>query len=106
MTFPLDRIRRKQYQRIDALSRIPLEPSDYCAKWVPAFHGKNPGERGYRAACLRELARVSGFQESTINNWGTHFEKRPDHFLYLLRWVDIVNQVRQAVLLPPDIPQE
>ncbi len=84
-----------------------MEPEEYCWRWVPVYQGKHPGERGYRAACVRELAKVAGIKESTIDiNWGANFEKRPNYMPRLLRMADVINQLKQVLPLPPEFPFE
>lgn len=77
-------------QQLDAIAEMPLEPQEFCRRWVnkPA-----PGERGYRAACIRELARACGISERTVDGWGPNFERRPEHILVLLRTVDLLRQM-------------
>ena len=85
--------------------RLPLEPQEYCRKWVPIYQGKKPGERGYRAACVRELAKVSGVKESTIDiNWGSDFSERPGYLPRMLTLADVINSVKQIFPLPQDWP--
>lgn len=77
-------------QRLDAIAQKPLEPIEFCQRWVrfPA-----PGERGYQSACVRELAKVCGVTERTVERWGTNFERRPETILTLLRNVDLRRQM-------------
>jgi hypothetical protein len=85
--------------------RLPLEPLEYCFKWVPIYQDKNPGERGYRAACVRELAKISGVKESTIDiNWGADFSERPSYLSKMLALADIINSMKQIFPLPLDSP--
>jgi hypothetical protein len=86
---------------IDVLSREPLEPLEYCQRWVQV----PPEERGYRKACIASLAEATGLSPRTINDWGANFERRPDHVLHVLRMADMLNQIRKIVL-PPDYPQK
>lgn len=86
---------------IDVLSRLPLEPLEYCQRWVEI----PSDERGYRKACVTALAEATGLSPRTINDWGPNFERRPDHVLHVLRMADMLNQIRKIVL-PPDYPQK
>jgi hypothetical protein len=86
---------------IDALNRLPLEPMEYCQRWVEV----SPDERGYRKACVAALAEATALSPRTINDWGTNFERRPDYVLHVLRMADMLNQIRKIVL-PPDYPQK
>ncbi|BAT55386.1 unknown protein [Nostoc sp. NIES-3756] len=87
--------------RIDALSDLPLEPLEYCQRWVEM----SPDERGYRKACIAALAEATGLSERTIGNWGQNFERRPNYVVHILRMADMLNQIRKIVL-PPDYPQK
>ncbi|MEH2454409.1 hypothetical protein [Nostoc sp.] len=87
--------------RIDAFSDLPLEPLEYCKRWVDV----PPDERGYRKACLAALAEATGLSERTIGNWGQNFERRPNYVVHILRMADMLNQIRKIVL-PPDYPQK
>ena len=101
------RLKTRQYQDRESMRRLLLEPEEYCRRWVPVHQGKHPGERGYRAACVRELAKVAGIKESTIDiNWGANFEKRPNYMPRLLRMADVINQLKQVLPLPPEFPFE
>lgn len=91
---------RAEY-RIDALSEKPLEPMEYCKKWVDM----SPNDRGYRKACIAALAEATGLSPRTIGNWGSNFEKRPNYAAHILRMADMLNQIKKIVL-PPDFPQQ
>lgn len=97
----IDRKLQEAHHRIDALRNTPLEPLDYCQRWVEM----SPDDRGYRKACVEALAEATGLSPRTINNWGKHFEKRPDYALHALRMADLLNQIRKIVT-PPDYPQK
>jgi len=97
----IDSIPQTPQYRIDALSNLPVEPLEYCRRWV----NMSPDERGYRKACVASLAEATGLSERTIGNWGANFEKRPNYVAHILRMADMLNQVRKIVL-PPDFPRE
>ncbi|MBD1836621.1 MULTISPECIES: hypothetical protein [unclassified Coleofasciculus] len=93
-------------QRIEALRRIPLEPIDYCNRWVPL----NPN-KGYRKSCINALTKATGLSSQTVKNWGFNFTRRPQNLPHLLRQLDLLNQFLQlvktgAITLPPDFPQQ
>ena len=87
--------------RIDALSEKPLEPMEYCKRWVDM----SPDDRGYRKACIAALTEATGLSPRTIGNWGSNFEKRPNYVAHILRMADMLNQIKKIVL-PPDFPQQ
>ncbi|HIK54416.1 MAG TPA: hypothetical protein IGS37_04555 [Synechococcales cyanobacterium M55_K2018_004] len=85
------RYRRKA---IDVANGLPLmEPSEYCRRWVTRLQ---PGERGYRAECIRALEKATFgvYKFDTIDrNWGADFERRPDAALELLRVANMLNEI-------------
>ncbi|MFM7428196.1 MAG: hypothetical protein ACKO7W_24895 [Elainella sp.] len=55
-----------------------------------------PGERGYRAECIRALEKATFgvYKFETINrNWGAEFERRPESALELLRVANMLNEM-------------
>ncbi len=97
----IDSHAKSTQDRIDVLRKLPLEPSEYCKRWVEV----PPDERGYRKACVAALAQATGLSPRTINDWGPNFERRPDLILHVLTMADMLNQIRKIVL-PPNYPQE
>ena len=84
----------KVHHIINAFRERPLEPSDFCQKWIKSAA---PGERGYYKACVKALAQATGLSERTIQGWGSDFNGRPDSVLVTLRKEDILNQIRDLV---------
>lgn len=87
---------------IDTLCQLPMEPSEYCRRWVRSGPGK-----GYRKVCINALAEATGLSPKTIKDWGPNFTKRPRYVLRLLRQADLINQFKRLVIsrhivLPPD----
>ncbi|WP_323374478.1 hypothetical protein [Nostoc commune] len=62
----MDRDALSTQYRIDVLSRLPLEPLEYCQRWVEV----SPDERGYRKACVAALAEATALSPRPINDWG------------------------------------
>ncbi|MBN8560110.1 MAG: hypothetical protein J0L70_06275 [Leptolyngbya sp. UWPOB_LEPTO1] len=75
---------------ISVLRQCPLEPSQYCERWVTI----DPAQ-SYRKACVRALAQATKLSPGTIENWGPNFQRRPKAVLYLLRQVDLLNQFQR-----------
>jgi hypothetical protein len=103
---PAARRSNRNGQRLERISQLPLEPINYCRRWVK----QNPA-KGYRKSCINALARATGLSPNTIKDWGKNYTKRPQYIPYLLRQVDLLNQFKQLVktkqiVLPPDFPQE
>jgi hypothetical protein len=92
--------------RIGYVLAQPLEPSEYCRRWV----GRD-SSRGYRKTCVNAIAVATGLSPNTVKDWGSDFSRRPQYIPLLLRRADVLNQVVQLVLsrdinLPSDFPQE
>lgn len=70
-----------------------MEPLEYCEKYV---ENPKPGERGYRAACVRSLteATFGAYSNQTIDkNWGAQFERRPEAVVRILQIAHTINSV-------------
>ncbi|MFN6571572.1 hypothetical protein [Dendronalium sp. ChiSLP03b] len=92
--------------RIDVIRQLPLEPMEYCHRWVSQEPGRN-----YRKACINAIAQVTGNSPKTVKDWGTDFRRRPKYVTRILRQADLINQFKQLVVkgivtLPPDFPQD
>lgn len=92
--------------RFDRIRNLPLEPLDYCHRWV-----RLDPNRSYRKACIHAIAQATGLSPHTIKDWGRNFHRRPVYVLRLLRYADLINQFRQLqtqgiVTLPPNFPEE
>lgn len=74
-----DIIRRfeKPVPKISDCTLTDIEPWEYCVYWIDS---KEPGQRGFRSECIRELTKATfGYYKfRTINNWGTKFENCPE----------------------------
>lgn len=90
--------------RIDIIRQLPLEPMEYCRRWV-----ETDPARGYRKACINALAQATGLSPHTIKDWGTNFDRRPRYVPFLLRQADLLNQFKhllltQQIIVPPNFP--
>lgn len=47
----------------------PLDPEDFCQKWIPRLTGIQPNQRGYRRVCCQLLSFVLGKSLGTVQNW-------------------------------------
>jgi hypothetical protein len=87
------RLRFRQ-QALHVVRELPLmEPTEYCRRWVKKIQ---PGERGYRAECIRALEKATFgvYKFDTIDrNWGSDFERRPEAVLELLRVANMLNEI-------------
>ncbi len=92
--------------QIDILCQLPLEPMEYCRRWVTHEPGRN-----YRKACINAIAQVTGTSPKTVKDWGRDFRYRPKYVTRILRQADLINQFKQLVAqgiinLPSDFTQE
>lgn len=92
--------------RIDIIRQLPLEPMEYCRRWVT-----HEPERSYRKTCINAIAKVTGTSRKTVKDWGKDFLYRPKYVTHILRQADLINQFKQLVdrgiiNLPVDFPQE
>ena len=106
MIYKLPSQRKKQYERVESVVAIALEPTEYCEKWIPKLYQIQPDERGYHTACVRELSKVLYLNEGSVRNWGLSFKKCPDYVKHFLRLVDVVRQVQVSVDLPSNLPEK
>jgi len=51
--------------------------------------------RGYRAKCVRLLARVLGKPENTVDKWGGRFENMPSDYQQTLSYADAIRIMLQ-----------
>lgn len=84
---------KKIKDRLEGLRREPLEPIEFCRKWVPVPEG----ERGWRKACIQYLAKVTGKPERTIDDWGADFSSRPKDVLVTLEYADSLLTIGERV---------
>jgi AcrR family transcriptional regulator len=92
--------------RLSQLRQLPLEPVEYCQRWVAAAPGK-----GYLKVAINALAEATGLSPGTIRNWEPDFRRRPQYALRLLRQADLLNQIQQLdqageISIPEDALQD
>jgi hypothetical protein len=83
---------RQDRERFNAIKKTPLEPQEFCRRWIQS---PAPDEYGYYSACVRELAKVCEISERTVQGWGKNFSKRPVYVLAMLRKEDLICQMRR-----------
>lgn len=85
---------RYKQRALSVVDELPLmEPTEYCRRWVKRLQ---PGERGYRAECIRALEKATFgvYKFETIDrNWGKDFERRPEAVIELLRVANMLNEI-------------
>ncbi|NES01720.1 MAG: hypothetical protein F6K22_02110 [Okeania sp. SIO2F4] len=85
----------KCHLEINSYIKTGMSPEDYCRIWVPVLYKTLPEQRGYKARCIEELAKVTGFTEQSIKNWGADFKGHPDYVKVILKQANIINEFRQ-----------
>lgn len=76
----------------------PLEPAEFCSKWVPIKKGIEPQEYGYRKACCELLSEITGYNETTCNNWITTTPERIPRLVRMyLRAMDALWQMQKLM---------
>ena len=74
-----------------------VTPKEYCEKWVPYKTGRQPNDRGYISACVRELAEVLDYAEISIRKWGKDFTGHPENVRLSLANVDKLNAIDEIL---------
>lgn len=86
-----------------------LLPSEFCAKWMRFYEGNTcpePGDRGYKSAYLRTIARGAGIAFQTVNNWSskgdatgieTLDKKCPKYVQVALTKQDLLNELKVLI---------
>ena len=96
-------ITRDMVLRDKSFSLNFMSPSDFCQKWIPILYKIMPDERGYKAACIKELVSVTGLTESTIkNSWGADMANYPKSVENTLYWANISYTVNHALGFRPN----
>ena len=92
------RIRDNKWRRVLAL---PLDPIEYCKKWVAL----DPDERGYREECIKALMLATGCVRRTAERWLVDPSKCEATAKMALRSRDALNQIHKLSELPPDLEE-
>lgn len=90
-------LQRTQSIRDLIAKNLSMEPLEYCRLYVK---NPQPGNRGYRAACVRVLVEATFgiYAYQTIDkNWGSQFERRPDDALKILKIAHTLNSIGQKL---------
>ena len=70
----------------------PLEPLEFCEKWVPKKKGVTPDRRNYRKACAELLAELTGNKEESVRQWLFAPDRVP---LLVKRYLRVVDRLWQ-----------
>jgi hypothetical protein len=71
----------------------PLEPLEFCEKWVPKKKGVTPDKRSYRKACAELLAELTGYKQESVRPWLFAPDRVPALVKRYLRVVDRLWQL-------------
>lgn len=79
-----------------------MDAETFCDRWFgldqvpPDDRHQEKQKYGYRAKCVRLLVEVLRVEESTVNAWGSRFDRMPDHYKPALLYADAIRQNLQA----------
>ncbi len=79
-----------------------MKASQFCEKWIPILYGLYPTDRGYKAACIRELAQLTKLTERTIKSWGDNLDNHPETVDQTLYWANIGYGVKHVLGFKPN----
>lgn len=83
--------------RLDELKVKPLEPLEFCRRWVKVPEDSKEWHR----ACVAALAEAANVSPRSIERWKRDFSNRPDYICTILRKEDLLNQIREKLNPPP-----
>lgn len=79
-----------------------MSPSQFCEKWIPILYNISPDQRGYKAACIRELQAVTGLTERTVKSWGADMADYPDSVGNTLKFANMAYGIKHAIGIRPN----
>ena len=85
--------RRIRHSNIAAFMAQAVTLKEYCDQWVPRLYDTTAEQRGYHKLCVKELARITGYKEGSIHNWGAEFAGAPDAAIRMCAMASILNNV-------------
>lgn len=74
--------------RIAVLKGLKLSPQEFCHRHILL----SPDERGYRSACVREIATVCGISPRTVERWWDENDY-PEWLPTMLQKEDLLRQI-------------
>jgi hypothetical protein len=84
----------------------PLEPKEFCQYWIPKLYQLNPGEYGYRKACIQLLSLVTDSSQYTCANWVDYQDRSPLPILKLyLRAIHMLLKIEESLYGVEDKPE-
>jgi hypothetical protein len=73
----------------------PLEPLEFCKKWVPKKKGVTLDKRSYKTACAELLAELTGYKQESVRQWLFAPDRIPSLVKRYLRVVDRLWQLEE-----------
>ena len=78
----------------------PIEPMDFCIKWLPRKYELSWGDRHARESACSMLSYITGHATTTWNIYLTYPKKIPMIVKKYLRVIDIIWELKRLLILP------
>jgi len=78
----------------------PIEPIDFCIKWLPRKYELSWGDRRARESACCMLSYITGHATTTWNIYLTYPQKIPMLLKKSLRVIDIIWELKRLLILP------
>lgn len=78
----------------------PIEPIDFCIKWLPRKYELSWGDRHARESACCMLSYITGHATTTWNIYLTYPQKIPTLVKKYLRVIDIIWELKRLLILP------
>ncbi len=78
----------------------PIEPIDFCIKWLPRKYELSWGDRRARESACCMLSLLTGHATTTWNIYLTYPKKIPNLVKKYLRLIDIIWELKRLLILP------
>ena len=93
---------RDMVLRDRCIDTFPMTAPEFCQKWIPILYNLQPTDRGYKAACIRELAQITSLTERAIKGWGDDLGSHPDSVKRTLYWANMGYAFKYAIGIRPN----
>ena len=78
----------------------PIEPIDFCIKWLPRKYELSWGDRRARESACCMLSLLTGHATTTWNIYLTYPQRIPNLVKKYLRLIDIIWELKRLLILP------
>ena len=78
----------------------PIEPIDFCIKWLPRKYELSWGDRRARESACCMLSVLTGHATTTWNIYLTYPQRIPNLVKKYLRLIDIIWELKRLLILP------